>query len=59
MDETNTRHIASMRIVEREDHTLHAYLQIADEEGMWVEVPPHMAAQLPMVIRMVQNGQLG
>jgi hypothetical protein len=49
----NTK-IAGMEIYET-PNGVRAYCVIGDEPGEWFDVPPHMAAQIPMAIRMMKQ----
>jgi hypothetical protein len=50
------REIASMIIQENlDDHTFWAWVRVDGGEGEWIEVPPHIVAQLPMAIAAIQQ----
>lgn len=47
--------VASMAIYKNADGTFKALLQYGDEHPDWVEVPPHLAVQLPMAMSMLRS----
>jgi len=48
-------HLATISVHQVEDGGPIAFLIMADDEGVWVDVPPAMAAQIPMALTMMKN----
>lgn len=47
--------VASMAIYKNPDDTYKALIQYGEDHPEWVDIPPHMAVQLPMAIAMIRS----